>query len=89
MKLVKTILIVMAFFLLASWQYRILALLLLVVVWREQLRSVRGWIYPTAVVVLLIGMFCLLPRFRYSSSDRVQLIYQDQDGLVEIGRAHV
>ena len=82
MKLVKTILLILFFFLLASWQYRILTLLLLVVVWRDAFRSVQRWLYPSALIVLLIGIYWTLPRYRYGSSDRVQLLYQDQEGQV-------
>ena len=82
MKIAKTVLLVLSFFLLASWLYKLVAILLLVVVWRQEIRGFHGWIYPSVITLLLVAMFLVMPRYRYTSSDRVQLLYQDRVGNV-------
>lgn len=57
--------------------------MLLALVWRKEIKAKKVWGYKAVMGVLLIVMLCVLPRYRYNTSDRVQLIYQDQNGNPE------
>ena len=80
MKLFKTLLILIAFFFFVSWQYKILAILLLAIVWKDKQKNLHKWAYPSTIILLLVALFLVTPRYRYNTSDRVRLIYQDQAG---------
>ena len=80
MKLFKTTIIAVLFMFFASWFYKIIVLMLLARLWRKEIKAKKDWGYKTVMGVLLIAMFCVLPRYGYNTSDRVQLIYQDQKG---------
>ena len=77
MKKVKTILLAILFLFFASWFYKIATLMLLAYVWRNEIKAKKKWGYKALMGALFIAMFCVLPRYRYNTSDRVQLIYQD------------
>ncbi len=83
MKKVKTILLAILFLFFASWFYKIVVLMLLAHVWRKEIKAKKEWGYKTLMGVLFIAMFCVLPRYRYNTSNRVQLIYQDEEGKPE------
>ena len=83
MKKVKTILLAILFLFFASWFYKIATLMLLAYVWRKEIKAKKEWGYKALMCVLFIAMFCVLPRYRYNTSDRVQLIYQDEEGKPE------
>ena len=83
MKTLKTILLTILFLFFASWFYKIVALMLLAHLWRKEIKAKKEWGYKATMGVLLIAMFCVLPRYRYNTSDRVQLIYQDKKGNPE------
>ena len=74
----KTIILAILFLFFASWFYKIVVLMLLAHTWKEEIRAKKVWAYKATMGVLLVAMFCVLPRYRYNTSDRVQLIYQDQ-----------
>lgn len=57
--------------------------MLLAHLWRKEIKAKKEWGYKVTMCVLLIAMFCVLPRYRYNTSDRVQLIYQDKKGNPE------
>ena len=78
-KIILTTLLVVLFLLLASWFYRILVLMLLARVWRERIKEVSPWAFKAVMCVMVVGLFVTLPRYRYDTSDRVRLIYQDKE----------
>lgn len=79
-KIIKTILVFLLFLFFASWFYRIIMLMLLACVWCEEIKSFRIWGYKVMIGCLLVALFCVLPRYRYETNDRVRLIYQDEKG---------
>ncbi|MBQ8243099.1 MAG: hypothetical protein IJZ40_06475 [Bacteroidaceae bacterium] len=83
MKAFKTILLVVAFLFFASWFYKIVVLMLLAFTWRKEIKAKKEWGYKVVMGILLVAMFCVLPRYRYNTSDRIQLIYQDKKGNPE------
>ena len=83
MRIFKTIILAALFMFFASWFYKIIVLMLLASLWRKEIKAKKDWGYKTVMGVLLIAMFCVLPRYGYNTSDRVQLIYQDQKGNPE------
>lgn len=80
MKIFKTIVLAILFLFFASWFYKIMVLMLLAHAWRKDIKAKKVWGYKVIMGILLIAMFCVLPRYRYNTSDRVQLIYQDKKG---------
>ena len=83
MKILKIILLAVLFLFFASWFYKTVVLMLLAHTWRKEIKAKKDWGYKAVMGILLIAMFCVLPRYRYNTSDRVQLIYQDQKGNPE------
>ena len=83
-KVIKTIFIVLLFLFFASWFYRIIMLMLLACVWREEIKRYRTWGYKVVIGCLLVTLFCVLPRYRYNTNDRVRLIYQDEKGSPQL-----
>ena len=69
-KLILTTLLVVLFFLLASWFYRILVLMLLARVWRERIKELRPWAFKAVMWGMVVGLFVTLPRYRYDTNDR-------------------
>jgi hypothetical protein len=53
---------------------------LLARVWRERIKEVRPWAFKAVMWGMVVELFVTLPRYRYDTSDRVRLIYQDKDG---------
>ena len=49
----------------------------------ERNKGEKDWGYKATMVILLFALFCALPRYRYNTSDRIQLIYQDTKGNPE------
>ena len=80
MKIFKSVLLILLFFFFASWFYRIIMLMLLVLVWRNEIKAKKTWGYKAVMIALCLALFCVLPRYKYNTSDRVQLIYQDKKG---------
>ena len=78
-KLFKSCLLAVLFLFFVSWFYKVIVLMLLAVVWRAELRQWRSWGVKATFGVLLIALFVVMPRYRYNSSDRVRLIYQDKE----------
>ncbi len=58
--------------------------MLLACVWREEIKKYRPWAYKAIISILLIATFCVLPRYRYNTNDRVRLIYQDEKGSPQL-----
>lgn len=83
MKIVKTIILAILFIFFASWFYKIVVLMFLAHLWRRDIKAKKDWGYKAIMIVLLLSMFCVLPRYRFNTSDRVQLIYQDKTGIPE------
>ena len=79
-KIIKSALWVLAFLFFASWFYRIVVLMLLARVWRDEIKGFRAWGYKVTMGVLLVAILCVMPRYRYDTHDRVRLIYQDDKG---------
>ena len=84
MKIFKTTILVLLLLFFASWFYKIIVLLLIAKVWKEELCSRKVWGYKATIGILLVAMFCVLPRYRYNTSDRVRLIYQDKQGNAKL-----
>lgn len=82
-KVILTVILAILFLFFASWFYKIVMLLLLVRQWRNEIKAKKEWGYKALMGVLLVAMFCVLPRYRYNTSDRVRLIYQDEKGNPE------
>ncbi len=82
-KILSGLLIFLAIFLFATWQYRLLSVLLLVMVNKKWLKS-RRWMnhwkysYRALVCALLLGIFIAIPN--YFQRGRTQLIYLDKQG---------
>lgn len=83
LKIIKSVFGGLLFLFFASWFYRIVMLVLLVRLWRKEINGIRPWGYKVLMCVLFIAMFCVLPRYRYNTSDRVRLIYQGEKGRPE------
>ena len=83
MRIFKTIILAILFLFFASWFYKIVVLMLFAHTWRKEIKAKKDWVYKAVMGFLLIAMFCVLPRYRYNTSDRVQLIYQDKKGNPE------
>ena len=83
MRIFKTIILAILFLFFASWFYKIVVLMLLAHTWRKEIKAKKEWGYRAVMGVLFIAMFCVLPRYRYNTSDRAQLIYQDKKGNPE------
>lgn len=83
MKTVKSVILFLLFLFFVSWFYRIIVLMLVACVWRNEIKSIKPWGYKAVIGVLLVSMFCVLPRYRYNTNDRVRLIYQDEKGNPE------
>ena len=79
-KVVKTILLTLLFLFFASWFYKVITLMLITLVWKDNIKTLKPWSYKATIVALLIATFCVLPRYRYNTNDRVRLIYQDRTG---------
>ncbi len=79
-KIIKTCLLALLFFFFVSWFYRIVVLILLARVWRGVIKEFSPWGYRGIMGTLFVAMFCVLPRYRYDTNDRVRLIYQDKKG---------
>ena len=84
MKIFKSVLLILLFLFFASWFYKIIMLMLLALVWKNEIKAKRTWGYKVVIISLFMAMFCVLPRYRYNTSDRVQLIYQDKNGNPEL-----
>lgn len=80
MKIFKSLFLVALILFFASWFYKIMMLMVLAHLWRKEIKTKKDWGYKAIMVGLLLAMFCVLPRYRYNTSDRVQLIYQDKTG---------
>ena len=83
MKTFKTITLSILFLFFASWFYKIVMLMLLAHTWRQEIKAKKEWGYKAVMCILFFAMFCVLPRYRYNTSDRVQLIYQNKKGNPE------
>ena len=53
--------------------------MLLAHTWREKIISKKEWGYKVVMGVLLIAMFCVLPRYRYNTSSKVLLVGGGKD----------
>lgn len=78
-KVIKSVLLLLPFLFFESWFYKIICLILMAVVWREELRAKHKWLFRGVLIALFVGLFWVLPRYRYNTSDRVRLIYQDEN----------
>ena len=83
MRIFKTITFAILFLFFASWFYKILVLMLVALVWRKEIKAKKEWGFKAVMFSLLLALFCVMPRYRYNTSDRVQLIYQDDRGNPE------
>lgn len=63
-KVIKTVLLSLLFFFFASWFYKIVMLMLLAFVWRNEIKVKKKWGYKVVVAALLFLMLCVLPRYR-------------------------
>lgn len=87
-KLLKTGLLLLCFLFFVSWFYKTIMLMLLVSVWRRELRLWRARSFKAVMAVLIIALFFVMPRYRYNTSDRVQLIYQDENNSPVLPPVH-
>lgn len=51
----------------------------LTVVWKTELKLLKTWSVKVIMGVLAVMLLCVMPRYGYNKSDRVQLIYQNED----------
>ena len=81
-KIIKTVLIGLLFLFMTSWFYKIICLILLSLVWKKTIISKFPYRYTFRYLMILFAVciFAVLPRYRYNTSDRVRLIYQDKKG---------
>lgn len=63
-KVIKTILLSLLFFFFASCFYKIVMLMLLAFVWRNEIKVKKEWGYKIVVAALLILMLGVLTRYR-------------------------
>ena len=80
MKKVITGILVLLFFFFTSWFYKTIMLMLIAIVWKKKIKTIRPWAFKATLGVLAITLFWVTPRYRYDNGDRVRLIYQDKDG---------
>ncbi len=61
--------------------YKIVAVLCAILIAKRYIKQLTHykWVYPSLVVVCLIGLWITSPRIRWNTHDRVRLIYQDDD----------
>lgn len=78
-RFIESLILIALFLFAASWFYKVVFLLLLASVWRKNIQELGLWCYRVVVGVLLIALFCTLPRYRLHTSDRVKLVYQTED----------
>ena len=80
-RILPTIIFVFLFLALASWQYRWLCILTLIIVNRNWIKSREiaerhPWLFPLFVIVSIIGFYSCLPN--YIQRGRTQLVYLDK-----------
>lgn len=78
-KIILAVLLTALCLFVASWFYKVVCLLLIAIVWRDYIRGFGALYFRVTVGVLLLALFCTMPRYRLHTSDRVQLIYQTAD----------
>ncbi len=61
--------------------YKIVAVLCAILISKRYIKQSTHykWVYPSLVVVCLIGLWITSPRIRWNTHDRVRLIYQDDN----------
>lgn len=87
-KLIKSGLLTLMFFFFVSYFYKLIVLMVLVKVWSKDLKLWKPWSVKAVMGVIFIALFCVMPRYRYNTSDRVQLIYQDENFTPELPPIH-
>lgn len=77
-KVFKTLSVVVLWFLLGTWYYRALCVLLLVLIWRREIQAkiTNRWIWRACLAAPLLFCFLTMPIYRWNTDDRVRLIYQ-------------
>ena len=96
-RILPTILFVFLFLVFASWQYKWLCILALILVNRHWIQSGavgarHSWLYPLSILVSIAGFYGCLPN--YIQRGRTQLVYLDQGEMkthppVEVYAANV
>lgn len=80
---ISVLLLVVGILVLATWQYRLLCLLILIILWRQKIKvGLEVFKYKHSYRVL-VGIICLLIWLaipNYWQRGRTQLIYLDQQG---------
>ena len=81
-KIIKTILLGALFLFVVSAFYKLIFALLIVMVWKKELKVRLPWQHSYAAIMGLfaIGIFVAMPSYFNASGSRIQLIYQDQKG---------
>lgn len=80
-RILATLLLSSLFFFVIAWLYKAYILAALCLVWRKQIRSRygrRGW--RGLLCFALLAVFCVMPRYRTGSSDKVRLIFYNGQG---------
>ena len=81
-KIFQSILVIVVLLFVASWFYKLIYLLVLSLIWKKEIKEKIPYRHTFMVLmaVLAVGLFHTMPRYRLHTSDRIQLIYQDQQG---------
>lgn len=82
LKIISSLLLTALFFFWASWFYKVITLFFIALVWRRNIKEKLHYKHAFKIVmlVLAISLFTVMPRYRTNSDDRIQLIYQDEEG---------
>ena len=80
-KIFCTIVLTALLMFLASWFYSLLTLTVLLLIWRREIKTKIPYKHSFKLIMMamLVAIFTVMPRYRYNSSDRIQLIYQDEE----------
>ena len=83
-KIIKSVFLSLVFLFMTSWFYKLITLFILTLVWKSYICQKLPYKHTYRLITLGFGccLFCVMPRYRTNTSDRIQLIYQNKKGDV-------
>lgn len=81
-KIFKSVFLGLVFLFVTSWFYKLICLLFATLVWKSEICRKISYPHAYKMILLCFGIcfLCVMPRYRYQTNDRVQLIYQNSKG---------
>lgn len=85
LKIIVTIVLVLVWLFVAILFYKTICMMLIVAVWRKNIAAKipvhwRKWWMRGVWTILVIVLWVVMPRYRINSSDRVRLLYLNEEG---------